>query len=309
VVTSVFLYIFLSLPDPRKMLSLRFVCAMAAPALVFIFFNFFFLKLLDKSTWWIPSPTLALLADTASILAGWDVHYWLASVFQTDGIPYAALLVLTKSFAFICLGCLLLFGEWRKSVRPLAAAVFFWLQLLVYSWVATPVFWNRTALPGLIPFLGFIGLQVTTIKKEKIRRPVIAGLALTCLLFTTNWALSQAGKPFEPVRELAQILNEQRKPDDIILFFPQYAEGPVRYYAPDIPPENTIQVQIGMDVQTLDLLDERSASPFIYLVVRDPGTNEQELATYHLLLAYLEDEFGPPTPVFKDKWSITRYER
>ncbi|MBN1315740.1 MAG: glycosyltransferase family 39 protein [Anaerolineales bacterium] len=307
-VTSVFCYIFLSLPDPKKILSSRFMCALVTPFIVFIFFNFHFLKLLDKSTWWIPSPTPELMVETASILSGWRVHYWLAYVLQTDLIPYTAWLVLTKSAVAICLGCLLLFGDWRKSFRPLVAAIFFWLQLLGYSWIAAPVFWYRTALPGMVPFLGFVGLQVSTIHRVNIRRLVITGLALASLLFAAYWTLNQAGKPFESVRELAQILNQQREPGDIILFFPQYTEGPVRYYAPDITPENAIQVHIGMNVQTLDLPDIETASA-VYLVVRDPGANEQELVTYQQLLVYLQAEFGSPTRVFDGRWSIDKYDR
>lgn len=306
VVSTIFLYIVLSMPDWRR-IFFKTVVAVVIPAALFCFFNFFYLKMLDKSTnWWIPIPTLDNIADKAVLLSGWNSFYWLTSVCQTGLISYSTRLFLIRSVVVIGSVFFLLLGEWRKSGRLLAVTIFFWLQLLVYSWVAVPIFLERTALPGMIPFWGFVGSHISTIGNEKFRRLAFCGLLLICLVFTGFWIFDQAGKPFEPVREMAQVLNDIGGPDDIFIFYPEFAQGPVMYYLPELPLENTVQVTINMDIKTLELPD-RGDDSSLFLVARETKVN-RENKTFLQLLDYLQAEYGPPEIVFQNIWSIRHYE-
>ncbi|NES86778.1 MAG: hypothetical protein F6K10_38550, partial [Moorea sp. SIO2B7] len=179
-----------------KMIPLIFI-----PTMTFIYFNFFWLEKLEdiKDTWWwMPPISLHLISSTAKYLFG------LSSLYLPD---YLIPLVTLIFFALLAIA--FGFGKWKISFPFLIAAIIFWVEIIIYSVVESPIFYYRTLLPGLIPFIAFISLQIATIEKKEIKRVGIICLTILSLIYTGNWITNQAHKPVEPYKQVGKGVESQ----------------------------------------------------------------------------------------------------
>lgn len=299
-VTTVCLFILITLVDYKKILFHKLILTLSIPFISFIFLYFFFLQRPNEDNWWMPLPSLELIMFTAKYVLGAPSVFWLLPIVQ-DTIPLLAVFLGRFILLVACLvGSMALLGNWRRSLPSLVSAVFYWLQLLIYSFLMTPIFWYRTVLPGIIPFLGFLGLQIATIQKSKAKIASILGLILLTLNCSTYWVISEAKKPYEQWKQMAQLLDQHWEPGDFVIFCPPYAEGPIRYYKSDLPSEAAIGVDIGADIEKLKSeirervlpREEHGTLPTVFLMFRHELAVREDPEAYHRLLEYLESEFG-----------------
>jgi hypothetical protein len=133
------------------------------------------------------------------------------------------------------------------AVALLAAAIVYWLQLLAYSWVALPIFLDRTALPGLPIFLGGLSLAAVQIKGDRQRAIALAALVACCSVFACIWIARDAYVPREHWREMVAFQREHEAPDDVIAVYPQWSIGPLVYYRPELERSGWFIMQADAD--------------------------------------------------------------
>jgi hypothetical protein len=211
--------------------------------------------------------------------------------------------LLYSDLDFIFLSVLLLgglfWGNWRQSLPLLIAAIVYWGQMFVYSMLVLPIVIDRTTLPGMIPFVGFIALQTATIQKRKLKIGLITGLTLLCLIFTINWIRNDAGKPVEEWGQIAQSLKSALHPNDVILMYPDYVEVPLKYYL-DLSSEVFLPLSYEFDRRQVEkdiyarLSGSKEDSFNVFLIVRLDANERNQIDDYRQLLTYLESEFGSP---------------
>jgi hypothetical protein len=214
--------------ENRKFYGINSMIAMAIPSLVFCFFYFFYLKNLDTRTanWWMPSVSWELISSTAQYVFG------LSSLYFSSQLDYL--------IAFILLGILaiaVIFGKWKQNFSFLVAALIFWLEIIIYSLIKTPIFFYRIVLPGLVPFVGFFVLQIATIESKNLKRASVVLLIILSLVFTGNWVTVQAYRPVEYYKQVAQLIESQWQPNNLVVFYPAYISDTVKYHLKKIPKE------------------------------------------------------------------------
>ena len=262
------------------------------------------LNLVSKDLFGINQAQLAYLmvAKVFPVLANGIAHF----------LSYNLDVVVLLVFAFT----IFLLGSWRMSLPFLAAATFYWSQLLIYSVLVLPILIGRTALPGIIPLAGFVGIQIATIHKQKIRIVLTIGLVLFCFIFAIDWMKNEAGKPIEDWKKISQLLDSMTNHDDIILLYPGFIQFPLRFYT-ELPSETTIAISIESDMDELErdiqirLNEHIGDSIGVFLVVRysDVLSNPK---VYQQLLDFLTTYLGKPT-LFREvkgvvKLLLIRYE-
>lgn len=218
----------------KKIQNLKLAVAIIIPSITFLYFKFFWLKQvreIQDTWWWMPNINLDLISSTAKYVFGLSSLYLPITI-----IPYFAFLV-SGIFAIS-----VFFGNWRISFPFLAAAIIFWLEVVVYSMIDSPIFYYRIILPGLVPFVAFVALQIATIPTHKIKIASIVCLIILSLSYTANWVTHQAYKPVEENREVARLVELDRKPNDLIIFYPGFIQGTVNYYFKNIPLEKQVLV-------------------------------------------------------------------
>ena len=213
-------------------------------------------------------------------------------------------LIYTYGITFILISLcisLVFFGDWRRSLPFFLAAVCYWMLLLGYSLVATPIFWYRIVLPGLIPLIGFIALQIDGMRIRRVKIAAFTGIIILCTVFTAGWTVHSAWVPYEQWRQLSESLKTQWAENDLVLFYPHYSEGPVRYYFPDLSSERGIPVKKGAEIKIVareilgDITPRQGTDGelTLFLVVRKDMGAKKDFTTYRNLRSYLESECGP----------------
>ena len=124
--------------------------------------------------------------------------------------------------------------------------------MIGYSLLKKPIFVDRTLLPSLVPFLGLLAIQISTIRLKWIKRAYIIGFILICSVFTTYWIIDQAWKPAEDWQGVSNSLKSKWKPGDLVVFYPSFVEGPIRYYFADLPHKAVIRVDRIPDMKKLE---------------------------------------------------------
>ncbi|MEO1431929.1 MAG: glycosyltransferase family 39 protein [Cyanobacteria bacterium J06633_8] len=211
---------------------LKLGLAIIVPVVTSIYLKFFWLNQVQEikdTWWWMPTVNLHLISSTTKYLFGFS--YLQLSI---NFIPW---------FAFIfsaMLATSFLFGEWKISFPFLATALFFWLEILIYSIIDSPIFYYRILLPGLIPFAAFIGLQIATIPKKKIKIASIVCLLLLTISYSVNWISNQAYKPIEQNRAVAQLVESEWQGNGLVIYHPTWIQEFVNYYLTNVPPEQQI---------------------------------------------------------------------
>ena len=245
---SIFLFLLLGMPHPQKLLFRKIILSLVIPSIVFIVDYYCIMPAHVRSrtaaTWWMPPVTGDLIGKVGAYLVGLPSIEWSFSVFEKYGmvVAFAAMALLCLMFAIFA-GSLLA-GNWRRSYPLLVAALCHCSLLVGYSFFKVPIFGERTALPALIPLIGFMGVQVATIKIPKIQMASIGALLVISMNITFTWITDKAWIPVERTRDMAKTLQLWKHPHDTVMFYPFYFAGPIRYYYPDLPVEDEIGINI-----------------------------------------------------------------
>lgn len=276
--------------------------AIVLPWLIFAFIWFvYFHNMGDmKRMWWMPPVSTKLVATMSESLFGVAALSWISTPFQ-NSMPVLAFCVAcsAKCLALAWLAVLAARGDWRRTFPFLAAAVIYWAEIIGYSILDTPIFWDRILLPSMVPFFGFLALQIATIREVPLKRASMVVLILLALAFTAKWVAEDAHKPQEGWRKASEALASQRRPNDLVIFYPSYASIPVRFYLPGLPARATMAIPIGNEPNALDpttlefkihdrlaALDE-GGPVAIFLVLRPDLRTRGDQVTYHHLLSAL----------------------
>ena len=224
--------------SPIKINLLKFIFKLAVtitiPVITFIYFKFFWLNQVQEiqnSWWWMPAPDLYLISSTTKYLFGLSSLY-----LPINFIPWFAF-IFSATFATS-----LFFGKGRISFPFLVAAVIFWLEILIYSIIESPIFYYRILLPGLIPFAAFIALKIATIPNKKIKIVSILCLLILSISYSLNWITNQAYKPIEENRAVAKFVQSEWQSNDLVISYPGWYQEAVNYYLNNIPSEKKITV-------------------------------------------------------------------
>jgi len=267
-IPTIGLFIILSLPSPRRILSPGFLISFLIPCIAFALIFFVFLERPSKQDWWMPIPTLEIISGTAKYVFGWNALFWPLPRIQVYA-PYLAIPFdwSIKILTFLYLAALIGFGNWRRSFPLFAAAFAYWLQMLVISFLLVPIFWYRTVLPGLIPLVGFVGIQCATTQRKYIKLFLVSYTIFLSLYLSVNWIVNDARIPIESWRETAELLEAQRGTEDIVVFFPDYAEGPIHYYADSLAPTNVVNIKPAGELDKLKESIESKNPDYLFLAV------------------------------------------
>ncbi len=282
----------------------RVLVAMALPVAVFIFLFFVFLRINKSSAeWWIPEFSAALIASTAKEIFGYEKMMWPWQVIQKR-LPFGGEVfeILAKLLMAGFGTALFVLGNWKRSWPLLLAAICYWLQLAAYSVFMLPILWYRTALPGLIPFFGFLGVHVATMAQKPLRIFFTAGIFLICSVFSASWMLGEAWRPYEYWRAGAKALAADLQPHDLVILYPDYIAGPVTYYLA-LPAEAVAAINLETGAAEIK---KRIAAQItrrkdlemtfsVFLLHRSDLSTQRNSAHLQQLLEILETELGRPT--------------
>ena len=301
VVPSVCLYLFCAWKRVRLN---KVIPAIGVPLVIFLVQYHFHTRMRPGSNWWMPPISAELIGGTASKVFGFSaavqlIGSWFPSL--ANDIKIWLHNILTVSFV-AALGLVLpVCSRWKHAAPLLAGALLFWLLIIGYSIVSLPIFIDRTTLPGLIPFIGFLGLSISTIRMRRARILFAGGLVLVCFVFGLNWIKNEADKPIEGWKQLAQLIKATRRPNDLLIAYPSFIELPLRYYV-DLPIETTVLISRESNVNWVEEETRRRLAEYqrttdsfaVFLVVRfGPAVDKPEIG--RRLATELESRLGPPT--------------
>lgn len=307
----------------RRVRFKRAVLALAMPLCLFIMLFVSLSTKKDASRWWVPAISGHYIVGVIRRLLGTSQAQWPFRV-VTNRLPVLADTVVPllrwDLGAIILYGPLLLslaFGNWWRSLRCLAAATVYWGQMLVFSVMVVPVYMDRTALPGMIPFIGFAGIHIATTRFRKLRIALLAGLTLLCLIFAVNWIRNDAGRPEDRWREIATLLDSTRQPDDIVIPFPgNYAGAPLQHYV-DLPSTSILPVSFESSLDTIEgeirgrVAEMKSqGDPFaVFVVLADMSWRKGYKGHDQLVATLLESQLGEPSlSVELENLTLLKYE-
>lgn len=304
-IPAIILFIAFSGTDYRRISFVKFIVTVSAPGIVFLYLYLSFLQHLpDKDSWWMPvisfSSVLATLKEMLGIT--YVLHPAVIIRRQIPALAVSYQYFIELTVIGICIS-LVFFGNWRRSLSFFAAAMCYWLLLIIYSLMAIPIFWYRTALPGLIPFIGFMALQLDSIRIKHVKVASIAGVLILCTIFAAGWTARSAWVPYEQWKQISGSLEAKWERDDIVIFYPKSAEGLVKYYFPALPPESAFAVKKGLDIKEVALgirgrinrSGKKDNGHTIFLIVREDLGIKKDFETYRNLLSYLQSDCGQPT--------------
>jgi hypothetical protein len=278
----------------------RSLAAMVFPGALFLFYYFVYLKVPPEvAVQWIPEASADLVLSTFRYLFGASATAWSLqgpSPVQTPAIHYGWLILPT------ILVITLVWGRQRPGAPLLVSAMVFWLALIAYSHIGLPIFWYRTALPGLIPFVGAVALGAGDLRPRWLQIGTCVAVAALSAVYATRWAAVEAWQPIEEWRQVSRRIAAEWAPNSAVVFYPAYVAGPIRYYVPGIRTAATAQITQGAGRAQVDveLGTKVSASnrdhepPPVFLVVRADLTAQKTVATYEHLAAALKSQIAVP---------------
>lgn len=311
IIPSVCLYLIVSPLARRKVNIKRMFFVICAPIFIFTMIAFM-QKFVQQASqldtkWWYPAISLGYITVTAKSLFG------LGPLLSSFNSHPTVLRVVGVFFSFMAI-YMFFAGDWKRTFPLLTAAILYWVLLILVSIFAVRIFIDRTALPGMIPFIGFAGWHITTIRKRFLKMLAAGLLVLLCATNTLDWA--RKANWSEPSRGISQVLQSLKSADDIVLFYPFYIEGIIRYYAV-LPKEASYSVSLEAGIEEIEkeinnkisLLKAKANSYHVFLITRDPPEGGNYPQNYIQLLKYLELRFGQS--IFSKRmgdFSISEYE-
>lgn len=264
----------------------KLILALTLPSLVFIFFYVFYLNTLAKrvAEWWMPSISWTLLSTTTQYVLG------LSNIFFQS---YINAIIVFIFFALLSIA--VIFGQWKNNYPFFLAALIFWLEVIIYSWIKTPIFYYRIIVPGLIPFIGFLALQITSIEVKSIKKIAILLLILLTFIFTWNWTTFQAYQPVEYDKQVANSIKSEWQPNSLVFFYPRYSAGIVQYYFQELPQEARILVRNTQETDPIKLeinkkLTAMGKNKLKEVIIVTRSNFSDETNTYNNILLAIKSE-------------------
>jgi 4-amino-4-deoxy-L-arabinose transferase-like glycosyltransferase len=287
------------------------------PVVSFLMIYFFFIppdvRARTSADWGEGKLSMGLVVFTAAYLAGYfSLLSPLPLVQPGDTINPSHPLSMVMFIAMVVIIAGLILGNWRtrfgqsQSYPSLLAALVYWGGLIGYSLFFVDILSERTALPGLIPFLGFAGLQLAAAGERGSKRRLvnILVLGLLCLGAAANWVSYTAWQPQEDWRSLCQKVAADWQPGDRLVVFPGYSQEPFTYYTPQIPANAMLLLPVDPASQThsqqikQDLQGQFEGSvlsdPKVFLVYRPDARAIRDSLNYSLSQSILATQFGQP---------------
>ena len=125
-----------------------------------------------------------------------------------------------------------------------------------------------------------------------------------CTGFTLNWISQAANQPVEEWRSIAGSLQREWEPGSALIVYPHYADGPIRYYAPEVKADRVIQVWFKATETEIARVDDKihemqweklpGSHASIFLVVREDQSALDHQDTYDELMDQLKGWYGAP---------------
>jgi hypothetical protein len=273
----------------KRILWSRLTASLAIPVGMFLFLYFFYLLNIDKSSdWWVPSVSITTISLAGSGLFGLSMFPW----------PWAVEHVLIVVLP--CFALALAFGNWRRSIPFLVAALTYWLQIVGYSLLVRPILLDRVLLPGLIPLAGFVALQVASIRRNALRIALISACVVLSLASALNWALQEAWEPVEPWKQMSSLLESQWEDNSLLVFYPDYCAGPVQYYFNRLRSVTALEIRPRMKQEEIERsiadrvepLNRSPLKPHVFLVVRYDSDTSKDSKTLLNSLSNLKEQIS-----------------
>lgn len=275
---------------------IKVIVVFTIPILFYFAIYFFFFQNLYGQNWWMPPLTSQLFISQFRYVFGVDKLLFPSIVLGDLSRNLALLYTLGLTTLIIVISFMMVvFGAWQKSYALLLSAVVYWIQIVVVSVIFIPIFWYRTLLLGVVPFIGFIAIQTTSIKNKLIKAFSVLGIVFIFIILATGWFYLESRNPNEQWRQAAQYLKSETESTDIIVFYPRTARGPIRYYFDSIPEQNEITLELAFDTEdfatqitnNVDRLSQDSQPVSVYLVVRESLNVLNQRDRYNSLVEYL----------------------
>jgi uncharacterized membrane protein len=290
-------------PEVRSTIRwFKLILALAIPTAIFLVLDMFYLApainpiytgIGKSSGWWAPPISRWVIVSALSHLFGFSALPW------SWGVTKSVLLA-----AFPCFAITVAFGNWRRSIPFLIAALTFWLQIVGYTILINPLFVDRFLVPSLVPLLGFVSLLVASIERKALRIASMAICVSVSLTFALSWATKRAWEPREPWKQMSQYLQSQFGSRDLLVLYPGYEGALLRYYFPELQPAATLEISPGTSGEALaELVSSKITSinktamiSHVFLVVRYDVNASKHTETLQRLISILKEQIrGWPT--------------
>ena len=216
----------------KKLDIKKLLIVFSFPALVFSYIYFFFLPAKPVAgSWSYPSISIPLLVSSAQTLMGrTGMSYGYTLLESGMGNLSGLMPLIMKLIVVVLVVITLVVGKWRQTWSFLASALFYELAIILYSIFFVPILLSQTLLPMLIPAIGFVALEISSIDQKIFRRIAVIGIIILCVIYAAFWSNKQAYIPAEPWQTVAAFIRDNSKPDDMVIYFPPYGAGPTGYY-------------------------------------------------------------------------------
>jgi hypothetical protein len=296
---------------------LRYLALFILPVLCFLLIYFFFIppevRARTSADWGEGPLSLGLVVFSAAYLAGYfSLLSPLPALLPGDTIIPSHPLSIVMFIGLLVLATGLILGNGRErfgksqSMPYLLAALVYWAGLIGYSLFFVDILSERTALPGLVPFLGFAALQLAAPAEQNNQRRLVnlLALGLVCLGLTSNWLSYTAWSPQEDWRSLCQQVAAGWQPGDRLVLFPGYSQPAFTYYTPHIPASAMLLLPVdpasqAHSSQIQGTLQEQFqagvlSAPKVFLVYRPDAQALRDTLSYPFSQSILAGQFGQP---------------
>lgn len=264
------------------------------PLSAFLYFYVVFLDIPGRTAgqWWMPPLSWGLVVSTVELLLGFTNEPWPWTALHETSRPESTLALLFHLFVLSLAVALFRCGDRRRVLPFAAAAALYWLQVLLLSFLGTPVYWYRTLLPGMVPLVGCLALGVATVPQRRIQHLLAGGIAATTLLHGSLWLAAASGIPIEDWRGAGRRLGEHWRKGDIVLIYPDYAGTTLLHYASGVPPEATAEIPLRAQAEISSLSIAKQPGwdngapgpPSMFIVIRSDLSVMEDVATFEKLL-------------------------
>ena len=270
----------------------------AIPAALFIFFKYFFMYRSATHDWWMPQVNLEMLWSIFRYVQDSSAGTWPVSLIKgKNPAPGVYLSYLAMLLCLILALIFLAWGQWRRTLPFLLAAITYWGELLAYSVAVLPIIWTNTLLPGLVPLAGFVGLHVATLKRPALRTAYTVIIVLLSLALTITWVTRKAWESQEQWGDVAKILAAQWRPQDLTIIYPGFVRGTVQYYFPGMAPESIIEAnrggrreQVAAEIRRKIEAHKTTQIPNVFLIIRQDIPMMKDLTPYRHLIVDLKEQ-------------------
>lgn len=223
---------FPNLSDLIKSLK-RLWPTLLAALLTFCFYYFYYLIAKNHSYtngWWMPRPSLILIASVLAELIGIPQFFEAAIIFPEKLHLILILLIFTNlglsTFAIT-------FCDFRKALPYVLLFLSMITTIAAYSCLGVSVFISRTLVFSIPILLSVIAISITTISKRKVLLLVLVNLTVFCTLASTKWIMIESSQERLPWNELKELLvseqSEQSPGKLSLIAFPFDARDMIQY--------------------------------------------------------------------------------